>query len=117
MLFPTAAIISRTISLASTNATSVKAGPCRVVLIYCTNSNAAARYVKLYNKASAPVVGTDIPLMTLLIPAANAIEPITIPNGIAFEVGLAFAMTSGIADTDSGNVGANDLILTLGYIN
>ena len=34
-----------------------------------SNANAAVRYVKLYNKATAPVVGTDVPVATFALPA------------------------------------------------
>jgi lysophospholipase L1-like esterase len=56
------------ISANSTNATSVKASAGSVGLIVVSNINAAVRYLKMYNKASAPTVGTDTPVMTIAVP-------------------------------------------------
>lgn len=48
-------------SAATTNATSVKTSVGRLAQIRGYNAGAAGRYLKLYNKASAPTVGTDTP--------------------------------------------------------
>lgn len=99
---------ARIAAAASTNATSVKAAPGSIAGIYVFNNNAAIRFLKLYNKASAPTVGTDVPVMTIPIGpgAARSIDP---PGGIEFTIGIAFATTTGIADNNSGAVGADDL--------
>lgn len=61
--------VSRIVSAANTtNATSAKAGPGYLHHISGYNAAAAARYLKLYNKASAPTVGTDTPFMTIYLP-------------------------------------------------
>lgn len=44
--------------------------------VVTSNINAAARYLKLYNKASAPTVGTDTPVLTIPLPPA---PPTTTP--------------------------------------
>ena len=109
--------MSRLISAATTNATSAKASAGQVGGWYITNTNAAARYFKIYNKASAPTVGTDIPAMTLLVPGnangsgANA----EFMNGIEFTTGIAYATTTGAADADTGAVAANEVIINLLY--
>lgn len=60
---------------------------------------ATAAYLQIYNKASAPVVGTDTPILTYPIPA-NVPFSQTIPNGGAyFATGLAFAFTTDAAGT------------------
>ncbi len=51
----------RKLSAASTNATSLKASAGTLFALYAVNLNAAMRYVKFYDKASAPTVGTDVP--------------------------------------------------------
>lgn len=56
------------VSLASTNATVVKASAGQVYGWALGNTNASPRYLKLYNKASAPTVGTDTPTQTIIIP-------------------------------------------------
>ncbi len=107
----------RLISAASTNATSVKASAGQVGFIYAVNLNAAVRYLKLYNKASAPTVGTDTPIATLPIPASatGAGFMMPIPDGVTFTTGIAYATTTGAADSDTGAVAANEIFIFLGY--
>ncbi|MGE0371941.1 MAG: hypothetical protein AB7Q01_08645 [Gammaproteobacteria bacterium] len=106
--------LHRTISAASTNATSAKASQGNLYSILAVNTNAAARYLKLYNKATAPTVGTDTPVMTIILPPSVPIE-ITTSIGWGFSLGIAFALTTGIADTDTNAVAANEIVVNLGY--
>ena len=106
--------ISRVISAASTNATSAKGSAGQVYGWSLSNTNAAARYFKLYNKASAPTVGTDTPVITILLPPSWS-DSIHFDTGIAFGTGIAFALTTGIADSDTGAVAANEHIVNLYY--
>ena len=64
---------------------------------YASNIGASPAYVKLYNKATAPVVGTDIPDMIIPVPAAAAGVPgiAMLPIGFA---GFRFALGLGIAE-------------------
>lgn len=109
--------MSATISAASTNATSVKASAGQVYGIEVFNTNAAARFLKLYNKASAPTVGTDTPVKVLTIPgnAAGAGMVISFDKGLAFGTGIAFALTTGVANSDTGAVAANELVVNIDY--
>jgi hypothetical protein len=77
------------ISAASTNGTSLKASAGQLFFIQATNINAAVRYLKFYNKASAPTVGTDVPVLTFAIPgnAAGAGFLVEVTNGLAFAPG------------------------------
>jgi hypothetical protein len=109
---------TRLISAASTNATLVRAGPTQIGFIYACNINAAACYLKLYNKASAPTVGTDTPVATLMVPGstAGAGFSLPIPGGTtAYPLGLSFAITTGIADSDTTGVAANEVVVWIGY--
>jgi len=108
---------ARLLSAASTNATSLKASAGQLGFIYATNLNAAVRYLKLYNKASSPTVGTDTPVATLPIPASTtgAGFIIGIPGGLNFTTGIAYAVTTGVADADTGAVAANEIIIAFGY--
>ena len=106
------------ISAATTNATSVKASAGQVYSIYAHNLNAAVRYLKLYNKASAPTVGTDTPVLTLPIPGNTAGAGFVLDTGgmgIAFATGIALALTTGVADADTGAVAANEIVVTVLY--
>lgn len=104
-------------SAASTNATSVKASTGKVYSIVLTNQNAATRYVKFYNKSSAPTVGTDTPVWVCAVPggSAGAGMVVALPMPLKFSTGIAFAITTGAADSDTGAVAANDVIVNLGY--
>lgn len=108
----------RLISAASTNATSVKASAGQVGFIYAANLNAAVRYLKLYNKASAPTVGSDTPIATLPIPASTTGNGFTlaIPAGVNFVTGIAYALTTGAVDADTGAVAANEIFIFMGYV-
>jgi hypothetical protein len=102
-------------SAASTNATSVSATANTLLYgYYISNTNSSVRYVKFYNKASAPTVGTDTPVLVLAIPGSGAAN-VSFPAGVNFTTGLAFATTTGAADNDTGAVAANEVIVNLVY--
>lgn len=107
----------RLISAASTNATNVKASAGALGFIWAVNLNAAVRYLKLYNKASSPTVGTDTPIATLPIPASTtgAGFMLPIPGGVAFTTGVSYALTTGYADADTAAVAAGEIFLFGGY--
>jgi hypothetical protein len=90
------------ISATTTNATAVSSVPANISILHMENSGDGVRYVKLYNKASAPTVGTDVPLITIGIPAVSS-SSFTLPAliGIDFSIGISFAITLGADDTDA----------------
>lgn len=107
------------VSAASTNATNVKASAGTLAAIVVSNVNAAMRYLKLYNLAVAPTVGTSTPVFIVPIPGntagAGAAIPLP-PQGLNFTTGIAFALTTGLADSDTGAVAASELSVSLAYI-
>lgn len=106
------------ISAASTNATSLKASAGQIYTIAAMNLNASPRYLKLYNKASAPTVGTDTPLQVYMIPGNTAGSGLTlsVPVGMEFGTGIAFAITTGIATSDTGAVAASEIVININYL-
>ena len=85
---------------------------------YATNTGATAAFVKLYNKATAPTVGTDVPEMIIPVPAAVSGVPGAAelrPGFIAyrFALGLGIAITGGAADTDTTAVAAGQVKVKL----
>ena len=96
-------------SAASTNATVVKSSAGTLFGINVSNINAAARFLKLYNKATAPTVGTDAPFLTIPVPAGSCQAVGFGSRGIRFATGIGFALTTGAADSDTGAVAANEL--------
>lgn len=105
------------ISLATTNAVSIKASGGNLYSIIGIGLTSTVRYLKLYNKASAPTVGSDTPTMTIPIPAntQGAGVALAFSIGVNFSLGIAIAITSGSADNDTGAIGAGDVILNLTY--
>lgn len=109
------ASLYRLLSAASTNAQVVKNTAGTVYGWHLTNlSGTTPRFVKLYNKASAPTVGTDTPVLTLPLPAGGQAN-VSFPTGLAFATGIAIAVTGGVADNDTTSVAANDVIVNLAF--
>jgi hypothetical protein len=92
---------------ASTNATSAKAtnGTLKRVIGY--NAAASARYLKFYNSTGAPTVGTDTPRMTIYLPASTGFA---LDFDDYFSQGIAYALTTGSADNDTGALTAGDVL-------
>lgn len=107
---------SRIVSAAaSTNGTSAKASAGDVFRVSGYNANAAARYLKIYNKASAPTVGTDTPVWTEYLAPQSKFE-LSFPKGLYLGTGIAYALTTGSADADTGALTAGDILgLNLAY--
>lgn len=105
----------RLISAATTNATSVKASQGRVFGGSVSNTSAAWRYIKFFSKNSAPVLGTDTPVATVGIPPNSTVGlgAIFDQYGMHFSAGIAYALTTGAADADTGAVGANEVVVTI----
>jgi hypothetical protein len=90
------------ISATTTNATAVSNAPAKMTILHLVNTGDGVRFFKLYNKASAPIVGTDVPLITVGISAVSS-SNFTLPAlvGIDFSIGISFAITLGAADNDT----------------
>lgn len=101
--------VTKLISAASTNAAFLKASAARLYGYQFHNTGAAVRYVKFYNKATAPVPGTDTPFLTVPVPAGQVVDA-ALPYPISFATGLGIATTTGSADNDSAAVGAGELV-------
>ena len=103
-------------SAATTNATSIKASAGTVYAVTASNINAAARFVKLYNLAAAPTVGTSVPAITIPIPAASEVSINLGPLGMRFGTGIALAITGAATDADTTAVAANEIKVMTSYI-
>ena len=102
------------VSAGSTNATSVKATPGKVHYITCSNVNAAVRYLKLYDLAAAPTVGTSTIAHTFLLPINGNFTLVCDPP-MDFGTGIAFAMTTEATDAGTTGVSASEHVLNIGY--
>ena len=94
---------------ASTNATSVKGSAGTLWGLSVSNNSDSAAYLKIYDKASAPSVGTDTPKITYVLAPQSSFTPQLGDQGIPFLNGLALAITGGMADTDTTAVAASQV--------
>lgn len=101
-------------SVASTNAASIKNSSANLYGFSVMNASASTKYVRIYQKATAPTVGTDIPVMVVAIPATSSKEIEYVP-ALRLIPGLAVAITGGAAATDSTAVAAGDVQLLVSY--
>ena len=105
-------------SLATTNIALILTGTSGLAAFYATNTGATAAFVKLYNKATAPVLATDVPEMIIPIAAASGGFPgvASLPmgfNGFRFALGLGIAITGAVGDTDATAVAAGQVKVKL----
>ena len=112
LLFSVTAAVPQTalpysyLSAASTNSTLVKAGRSTLRWIQAGCTGAAVQYLKIYEKATAPTCGTDVPRMRVTIQcvATTGGVPVDISGlDTAFGAGIGFCIVSGIADNSSAN--------------
>lgn len=106
------------LSQASTNSTLVSgAGQNVLKWIVAVNTTNTVYYLKFYNKATAPTCGTDTPILSIPIPAANTgggLAAISFDD-TRFSLGIGFCLTGALADNDSTNA-ATGVAINLGYL-
>jgi hypothetical protein len=105
------------VALATTNAALVAGRPSVLTGWAMSNTSAAVKYVRIYNKSSAPVPASDAALIVARIPlAAGQRSDMQISaNAEWLSAGLAFDITGGAPDTDATAVTAGDVTLNLYY--
>jgi hypothetical protein len=102
---------------ANTTPDAVKATPGRILKIVAVNSAASARYLKLWNLATANVtVGTTVPSKTFLLPAGSTTPLDWGVAGLTFSTAIAASVTTGVLDTDVAAPTANDVLLQVDYV-
>jgi hypothetical protein len=105
-------------SAASTNGALVLTGTSGLCALWASNIGATDAFVKLYNKATAPTVGTDVPEMIIPVRAAASGLPGIAEispgfNAYRFPLGLGIAITGAVADTDTTAVAAGQVKVKL----
>jgi len=103
-------------SAATVNANLLKTGVVTLLNIVASNASASTRYLKLYNKATAPAVGTDIPVLTIAIAPSSTVSIQFGSLGHKFILGLGIGITGLPADTDTTIIGASDVKVMASYI-
>ena len=97
------------ISAATTNSSLVKASTGTLYMLSASNSTATVAYIKIYNKVTAPTVGTDTPVFTFMVPANGAVM-VPIPSvGVNFAAGIGFALTGLATTADTTAVALNQI--------
>lgn len=108
------ALFHKLISAATTNSTLVRTGICAIGSVTLANTTGTFKYWKLYSKATAPTVGTDVPIMTVAIPP-NSVQHLTFPYSIRPLLGLVYGITGAAADNDTTAVAAGEVIVNIAY--
>lgn len=103
----------RNISILATGV-SIKGSAGQIYGYYLYNNSAATRFVKFYNKATAPTIGTDTPVLTIPLPAGGGAN-LSFPIGVAFALGIGIGATQLVADSDTTAPSANDVIVDVYY--
>lgn len=101
---------------ASTNATLVKSTASMIGSISVSNSDVNTFYLKLFNIATAPVVGTTVPAYVYMIPK-NTTYNIPIPSyGMRFDAGLSYSTTVNAATADTTAIAAGQAVVNINYV-
>jgi hypothetical protein len=100
------------LSQATPNATLVLPGNVVLKAGSIGNSTATQFFLKLYNKATQPVCGIDVPKWTVVV-QANQTTPLDVSDGVLFPLGLGICLTGAIADNDT-SVAAAGVSINLG---
>lgn len=95
---------------ASTNLVSIKASRALLAELTVFNSSASTIYLKLYNKASAPTLASDVPLLVIPIAAGAFFAQSFGTVGKLFGTGLAMAITGAVGNTDTTAISAGVLV-------
>jgi hypothetical protein len=104
------------ISAASTNATSVKNGAGTIGTLVLTNNSASVKYVKFFNLATAPTMGTSTPVIQFPIQANSTLDASMSFAGLRLSTGIAYAITGGSDLLDNTAVGAGEVLVNLSYV-
>lgn len=104
-----AALSSRLPSSANTvNATLVKNGAGNLFQVNGYNSSATVTYLKIYNKATAPTVGTDTPVLTFALPPTATFSYAI--DQFYCSTGIGFGLTTDAADAGTTAVAAGAIL-------
>jgi hypothetical protein len=107
---PTNGSIYNYTTTASTNGANIKNSAGSLFELTAYNSTAGTIYIRFYNKASSPSVGSDIPIMTIPV-ATNSFGNAQFGHlGKRFPLGISISITGAGTNTDATNTAAGALI-------
>lgn len=100
----------------SNNSTSLKGSAGTVYSVQTGNIHASLPYyLKLYDKATAPTCGTDVPVTILIIPPINSGNNVAVHVGKKFTLGIGYCIVAGIANNDNTAVPAATVVANFDY--
>lgn len=102
------------VAAASTNANNIKNAAGTLYAVTVFNTAVYPVYVKIFNKASTPVPGTDTPVRTFGIQAGTSML-FSLPQGMALATGIGIAITLIVADSDATATQASDCVVDVDY--
>lgn len=80
------------------------------------NAAASARFVRLFDKATSPVMGTDTAAVVLAVPAGGTLN-VDLHRGKRFLKSCWVSVTAAMADTDNTAPTTSDVQMTLAFRN
>lgn len=107
-------------STASTNATLIRgsAGSVFNIIVHNTHGGGGGGStitLRFYDKATAPVVGTDVPMIIIHVGSGTSKE-LNFTSGITFKNGITYSITAGNSLLDATAVDADGVQVYIGYI-
>ncbi len=104
-------------ALTTLNAASIKGSAGQVYHISVFNNGSTIAYLKLYNTATAPDVGSLSTVDVVMIPGNSAGAGVEkeIANGAAYSTGIGIGLTQGMSDLDKTSATASAYIVTVYY--
>lgn len=100
---PVTATAYSVVTTASTNGANIKNAAGTLHEVTVSNVTATPIFVKFYNKASAPTVGTDVPILTIAAAANSTVSLQFGATGKRFSTGISIAATGVITAADATN--------------
>lgn len=104
------------VSAATTNSTLISTGAHSLLAVNAYNNGAGNAYVKLYNKSTAPTVGTDTPIKVIMLPPGGGSNIVLPVQGDVFSSGLGLGITGGAANSDTTAVALSQVIFNCSYV-
>ena len=102
------------VAASGVNAANIKASSGIVTGWNIFNDTEFPIYVRLFNLATAPTVGSSEPLQTIAIQGGETAEAPPNP-GVTYSTGIAIAITGGLPDLDGTSVTANSCVVDIFY--
>jgi hypothetical protein len=98
-------------SPATPAAQAAKGSAGRLIKVYAVNSNASARYLKVFNTAAGSVVmGTTSAVLDIALPPNSVpVDILTGEGGVGFAAAISVAITGGRGNTDNTAITLNDV--------